>query len=64
MNKAIDNREKIKDIRRRMVTGVISYEQAKLEAQPIINDINAKAKELAKKYNMKASKVSFAAMMR
>jgi hypothetical protein len=64
MNQAVNNREQIKEIRRRMLRGEISYAEAKTEAEPIINAINAKAAELAKKYNMKAAKVSFAAMMR
>lgn len=54
----------MQDIRRRMLRGEISYEEAKTEATPIIDEINAKAKELAKKHKVRASKVSFAAIMR
>lgn len=61
---AIDNREKIATIRRKMVNGDISYEQAKLDAEPVIKSINEKSAEIAKKYGKKPSKVSFAAIMR
>ncbi len=64
MQTAISNQLKIADIRRRMLTHEISYEQAKAEAQPIIDDINTAASQLAKKYKLRAPKVSFAAMMR
>jgi hypothetical protein len=64
MQTAVDNQLKIADIRRRMLSHDITYEQAKAEAQPVIDHINAAAKRLAKKYNLPARKVSFAAMMR
>lgn len=65
MQTAINNQQKIADIRRRMLNHEITYDQAKTEAQPIIDDINAAAKQLAKKYKMRgAPKVSFAAIMR
>jgi polyhydroxyalkanoate synthesis regulator phasin len=64
MQNAISNQEQMKAIRQAMLRGDITYEQARVQAQPIINQINAKSKEIAKKYNMSASKVSFAAMMR
>lgn len=64
MTTASVNRQKIQTIRRRMVNGQISYIEAKQEAQPIIDDINEKAAEIAKKYGMRPSKVSFAALMR
>lgn len=61
---ATNNREAIADIRRRMLSGVISYEQAQIEAKPVIDAINAKAAELAKKHKVRASKVNFAGLMR
>lgn len=64
MQTAIDNQLKIQNIRRRMLSHDITYDQAKAEAQPIIDDINTAAKRLAKRYNLPARKVSFAAMMR
>lgn len=61
---AITNQTAIADIRRRMISGQITYEQAKTEAAPVLDAINAKATEIAKKYNKRAGKLSFAAMMR
>jgi hypothetical protein len=64
MSNATENQAKIQNIRCRMLNHDITYEQAKAEAQPIIDDINIAAKRLAKKYNLPAHKVNFAAMMR
>lgn len=47
-----------------MLSGEITYDEAKAEAAPTIAAINAKEIELAKKYNRKPGKVSFAAIMR
>jgi hypothetical protein len=47
-----------------MLNHEITYDEAKKEAQPIIDAINAKNKEIAKKYNKRPSKLSFAAIMR
>jgi hypothetical protein len=64
MSNAVENQARLQDIRRRMLSHEISYDQAKAEAQPIIDDINAAANQLAKKYKMRAPKLSFAAIMR
>lgn len=64
MSKAIENRLKIQRIRQRMLSGEISYSEARTEAQPVINEINATSKRLAKKYGVPSGKVSFAALMR
>lgn len=61
---AVDNITAINDIRRRMASGVISYDQAKKEAAPVIERINAKAKEIAKRHGKRPQTVSFAAIMR
>ena len=63
-NNALDNRQKIQDIRRRMLSGEITYDQAKAEAQPIIDQINATGAAIAKKYGKRATKLQFAAIMR
>lgn len=47
-----------------MLGGDISYNEAKAEARPVIDEINTTAKRLAKKYGLTSSKVSFAALMR
>ena len=47
------NREKIFDIRGRLLIGAITYEQAKSEAMPIIHEMNIEAKEIAQKHGRK-----------
>jgi hypothetical protein len=64
MQTAVNNQLKIADIRRRMLSHDITYDQAKTEAQPIIDNINTAANQLAKKHKLRAPKVSFAAIMR
>lgn len=64
MDNAISNQLKIKEIRSNLLSGKISYEDAKKQAMPIIDDIYEQSKVIAKKYNRKPSKLSFAALMR
>jgi hypothetical protein len=64
MDKALQNRETIKSIRQRLLSGQISYEQARVEALPLIDDINKQSAILAKKHGVKAGKINFTAMMR
>lgn len=63
-NEAKQNREKIEAIKAQLSLGQISYAEAKEQAAPIVNAINLKAKELAKKYGMRPHLVDFAALMR
>ena len=63
-NEAISNREAIADIKRRYAQGLISREQAKNEAEPVINRINKKGQEIAKKHNVKYYSVDFVNLMR
>lgn len=65
MNKqAIENRIKINEIKNMLDLGCISYDNAKSLAKPIIDSINGKSKELAKKYGVKPRLVSFEGLMR
>jgi hypothetical protein len=61
---AIANRTAIADIRRRMMMGELTPEQAKAEAAPIVARINASGAEIAKKYGRKFKPFSFAYLMR
>lgn len=58
------NRRMLSDIRRRMLAGTITYAEARAEAKPIIDEMNARAKELAKEYGVRFKPFSFAALMR
>jgi len=62
--KEVTNREKIFDIRGRLLTGIISYEQAKIEAMPVIKEMNIEAKDIADKHGRKFSGFTFTSLMR
>lgn len=57
-------RDKIQSIRIKMLKGQISYDEAKKEARPVIDEINRLAAEIAKKYNKKPQKFNFTELMR
>lgn len=59
-----DYRNAIQNIRFRMLHGLISYDEAKKEAQPIIDEMNKKALEISKKHGRRFSKFTFSSLMR
>lgn len=61
---AIKNREELYKIRAALVSGAITYDQAKLLAAPILIAVNARGKEIAKKYGKRHTPVTFAGVMR
>lgn len=61
---ALKNRDIILDIRNRLYWGVITYDEAKAEAEPIIEKMNERIAEIAKKHGKRPYKLSFAALMR
>lgn len=58
------NRMRIEDIRFRLQTGEISYEQAKAEAKPIIAKMNARGAEIARESGFRYKPLSFTGLMR
>lgn len=64
MNQALENQAKMRSIRQRLLNGTLSYSEAKAEAEPLIEAIYKQHKVIAKKYNKKAVKLSFASLMR
>ena len=64
MDEAIDNREKIAQIKKDYNSGIISREEAKFRAEPIINKINKRGAEISKKYKKRYSPISFIGLMR
>jgi polyhydroxyalkanoate synthesis regulator phasin len=50
---AVSNRQAIAIIKRRYSTGEITRDEAKVLAEPILNRINSKQAEIAKKYGKK-----------
>lgn len=63
-NEAISNREAIADIKRRYAQGLISREQAKIEAEPVIRRINKIGQKIALKHKVKYYPVDFVNLMR
>lgn len=51
-------------IRRDMINGVLTYDEAKEKAQPIIDEMNEIARGIAKKYGKKHQDFTFSKLMR
>ena len=51
-------------IRRDMMNGVLTYDEAKEKAQPIIDEMNEIARGIAKKYGKKHQDFTFSKLMR
>lgn len=51
-------------IRRDMMNGVLTYDEAKEKAQPIIDEMNELARGIAKKYGKKHQDFTFSKLMR
>jgi len=51
-------------IRRDMTNGVLTYDEAKEKAQPIIDEMNEIARGIAKKYGKKHQDFTFSKLMR
>lgn len=65
LTSATDNRAAIADIKIRYASGEISRDKAKRLAQPVIDVINLKQAEIAKKYGKKNyPKMDFIGLMR
>lgn len=57
-------KNKIDDIKRKLACGLVDYEQAKKEAQPIIDEMNRLGSEVAKKFGKKFVSFTFSKLMR
>jgi len=53
LDQAVKNRADMAEIKRRYVTGEISREEAKRLAQPILDGVNARTAEIAKRHGRK-----------
>ncbi len=60
----IDYRMKLDEIKFLFMTGQMTYYQAKEKAQPIIDEMNIKGKEISKKYNQRFKPFTFSYLMR
>jgi len=59
-----DYRNQIDHIRGQLLSGRISYDEAKATAQPIINQMNEIGRKIAAKYGKKHHDFTFATLMR
>ena len=64
MEQAKQNREDIEAIKMALGCGFISYDEAKIEAKPILDRINKKGREIAKKYGKHYYPITFNELMR
>ena len=60
----MEYREKIEHIKFKLKTGQQTYYEAKEEAAPIIEEMNLKGREIAKKYNQRYKPFTFSSLMR
>lgn len=64
MTEAEKNLEAVADIKRRLGRGELTLDEAKAELKPIVDRINAKNREIARKYNARARLVSVSSILR
>ena len=60
----MNDRAELELIKYSFITGQITYYEAKEKAQPIIDEMNIKGKEIAKKYNQRFKPFTFSYLMR
>ena len=60
----VDYKNKINEIKFKLMTGQLSYYQAKELAQSTIDEMNERGKVIAKKYNQRFKPFTFASLMR
>lgn len=59
-----ENYEKLMEVKVRLGAGLITYKEAQAEAAPLLEAMNAKGREIAKKYGMKYREITFKHFMR
>ncbi len=61
---AQDLKDRIDEIRVALFRGLLSYDEAQEQAKPVIDEMNRRGREIAKKYGKSFRPFSFAALMR
>lgn len=64
MNTAAQNMSRVNRIKRWYYGGLVTYDEAKRLMEPVLEDINTKGAEIAKKYNKRPRPITFAGLMR
>ena len=60
----MNHRALLNDIKIKLQLGIIKYDEAKKEAEPIIEEMNKKGKEIAKKFKQRFKPFTFVSLMR
>lgn len=60
----MDYMEELDKIRSTYFIGLLTYEEAKVQCQPILDKMNERAKEIAKKHGKKPLVIKFAGLFR
>lgn len=63
-DKAVFNRELVKSTRGAMLRGEITLAEARVRLQPVIDEMNKRAKEIAKEHGMPYHPIKFTSLMR
>lgn len=63
-NTAVQNRERLAEIRALLLKGAIDFDEARAKAKPIIDAMNERGKEIAKSHGMKYKPITFTGIMR
>lgn len=53
-----------KELKMKLFSNIITYDQAAIKAKPILDEMNSKAVKIAKKHGKKPTKFTFAGMIR
>jgi ribosomal protein S11 len=64
MTETMKHTEEMNNIKMWLMTGAITYDKAKEMAEPHLEAMNRKAREIAKKYGVKPRCITFAGFMR
>jgi len=60
----LDLRSKVSEVKYNLMIGKLTYDQAKAELQPYLDEANKKGKAIAKKHGGKFNKLTFTYVMR
>ena len=60
----MEDRKKLYEIKMKLLSGIISYDEAKVQAQPYIDNLNTKGRDIAKKHGRKYVNTTFSNQMR
>jgi hypothetical protein len=60
----MEERKALYEIKMKLLSGIFSYDEAKIRAAPYIDSLNKKGSAIAKKYGRRFVKTTFSSQMR